>query len=403
MQQHYRVRKKRRPIRVYKQADPDQSTQVYRDSADLDQMSITQQIREHPEIMREKFESAGASKYKAVFHSIYDSVFVTDLLGNIIDANARAEHEFQRSVDELCRMSIIHLVAGADMNLIDTLVENVGQKKYTVLEGHCVRADGSKFIAELTVTRLRTREKGALCFFIRDMTEHKEREKELESATEQLLETERENARLEALSSLYQELNNPLQVLMCMADLEENDEYRNQLGSIAEVLNRLREEADSEQETALMSGSETGAESARPVEEKFVADRVLLVDDEARLLDMFTRIIGSLFPDLTIDTARNGKEAVDQFAMHHHGLIIMDMSMPVMSGDEAYAQIEELSSARKWQMPHLIFCTGFDVTPELKAILGDGSRHLCLRKPLTMTDLVDAVREQRERQQGVAG
>ncbi len=138
-------------------------------------------------------------------------------------------------------------------------------------------------------------------------------------------------------------------------------------------------------------------------EEESMSDRILLVDDEEQLLDMFTRIISSRFPDLLIDTAGNGEEAVDQFARYHQGIIIMDMSMPGMSGEEAYLQIEELCNAKRWELPYFVFCTGYDVIRELKAILGDGSRHLCLRKPMTMRDLVDAVRKQRQRQQRSEG
>ncbi|MFW5871108.1 MAG: response regulator [Verrucomicrobiota bacterium] len=133
-------------------------------------------------------------------------------------------------------------------------------------------------------------------------------------------------------------------------------------------------------------------------EEKTVLNRILLVDDEEQLLDMFKRIISSHFPELLIDTARNGEEAVDQVARHHHGLIVMDMSMPGISGEEAYFRIKKLSSERKWDMPCFVFCTGYDVKRGLKPILNEGSGNVCLRKPMTLTDLVDAIRTQRERQ-----
>lgn len=130
--------------------------------------------------------------------------------------------------------------------------------------------------------------------------------------------------------------------------------------------------------------------------EATLLNRILLVDDEEQLLDMFKRIISSHFPELLIDTARTGEEAVDQFAMRNYGLIVMDMSMPGISGEEAYFRIAKLSSERKWDRPCFVFCTGYNMKRGLKQILHEGSGNVCLRKPISINDLVNAIRTQRE-------
>lgn len=45
--------------------------------------------------------------------------------------------------------------------------------------------------------------------------------------------------RLDTISTLFYELNNPLQILICMAD--KNKEYKKQLDRIVSVLYQLRE------------------------------------------------------------------------------------------------------------------------------------------------------------------
>ena len=70
----------------------------------------------------------------------------------------------------------------------------------------------------------------------------------------------------------------------------------------------------------------------------------------------------------------------------------MDISMPIMSGEDAYDAIIEICAKQNWKTPRFIFCTGFVVSDRLKEIVGDGSEHSCLSKPLTINALLEAVR-----------
>jgi len=68
-----------------------------------------------------------------------------------------------------------------------------------------------------------------------------------------------------------------------------------------------------------------------------VAKKVLIVDDSALVRKQLTEIISIL--DFEIDTARNGKDAVEKATQTQYDVITMDINMPVMDGIEAVKQI----------------------------------------------------------------
>lgn len=69
----------------------------------------------------------------------------------------------------------------------------------------------------------------------------------------------------------------------------------------------------------------------------FVSKRVLIVDDSALVRKQLSDIIAPL--DFDIETAKNGKEAVDKATSTQFDVITMDINMPVMDGLEAVKQI----------------------------------------------------------------
>jgi len=68
-----------------------------------------------------------------------------------------------------------------------------------------------------------------------------------------------------------------------------------------------------------------------------VAKKVLIVDDSALVRKQLTEMIATL--DFDIETAKNGKEAVDKATATQYDVITMDINMPVMDGIEAVKQI----------------------------------------------------------------
>jgi CheY-like chemotaxis protein len=202
---------------------------------------------------------------------------------------------------------------------------------------------------------------------------------------------EKTRARIDAISALLYELNNPLQILLTLAEMDQNKEYSRQVARIVHVLDRMKKDASLD----MVVGKNGGMRYREPeIAEVKAADkaRILIADDEAMVRKVFSGAIARAMPGIAIDEAENGRQAVDLFEQYHHGVIVIDVVMPGMTGEESFRAIRAGCEAKCWQMPPFIFCTGFKVTPSLKALVGDSGVHLCLTKPLSVADLIGAVK-----------
>ena len=70
-----------------------------------------------------------------------------------------------------------------------------------------------------------------------------------------------------------------------------------------------------------------------------MAKKVLIVDDSALVRKQLSEMIETL--DFEIETAKNGKDAVDKATATQYDVITMDINMPIMDGIEAVKQIME--------------------------------------------------------------
>jgi PAS domain S-box-containing protein len=347
----------------------------------------------HTAERRARRDESGKTAYHELLNTIYDSVVLTNFSGTIIEANARAEHSLQLSKDELCELSITDVIKGMTAQLLEKLLETVTTDSYTLIETSCRRADDTWYSADVIVNKFRGLEDKVLCFFIRDTTARKEAEAELALATDQVVEAEKTQSRIETISTLFYEFNNPLQILMTMAETQGNTEYSKQVERIIDVLNRLQEK-----EVGKKVVDEDGtvrydvfADDPVKSEEKCDPGKILIVDDEAMVRQSFVTALGTAFTEMTIDTAENGQEAVNMFRENRYGIIVMDIFMPVMDGEEAFENIKKVCEARGWKMPPVVFCSGFVVSGTVERLVGDSSYHTCLKKPFRIETLIDAV------------
>jgi two-component system, cell cycle sensor histidine kinase and response regulator CckA len=90
-----------------------------------------------------------------------------------------------------------------------------------------------------------------------------------------------------------------------------------------------------------------------PSPERAAAKRVLVVDDEDLVRDVLARMIEDL--GYAADTAADGPSALAMLDQHEFDAVLVDLSMPRMSGAEVVAAVRKL----KPRLP-VILCSGFD-------------------------------------------
>ncbi len=133
-----------------------------------------------------------------------------------------------------------------------------------------------------------------------------------------------------------------------------------------------------EQQTALAS-----RESVHPQPLK----AVLVVDDDKQLASALQWILAD--ENYLVDVAYDGEEALLKVKVHEYDVIVCDLLMPRLRGDEFYFQATELRPALA---ERFIFITGFAADSENKQFLSEqGQRHLI--KPFPINDLIVAVKE----------
>ncbi len=113
---------------------------------------------------------------------------------------------------------------------------------------------------------------------------------------------------------------------------------------------------------------------------------VLLVDDEALIRDLGTRILGRNGFDVV--TAQNGREAVELFAADpdRYQCVILDLTMPEMDGRAAYEEMQRI----RHDVP-VVLCSGYDQKEVTERFSGLGVKAF-LAKPYNATQLVSSVR-----------
>ncbi|WP_323762141.1 PAS domain S-box protein [Maricaulis sp.] len=137
------------------------------------------------------------------------------------------------------------------------------------------------------------------------------------------------------------------------------------------------------------SATEAPTLSSQSVTGEDAGKRILVVDDVPANLMVVTALLQHNHYDVI--TAVNGREALDLLGTHVFDAVLMDIQMPVMSGDEAIRRIRA-SDAAYSRIP--IFALTADATRS--------TRELCTRigatgyftKPLNLPDVLEALRRE---------
>jgi len=126
--------------------------------------------------------------------------------------------------------------------------------------------------------------------------------------------------------------------------------------------------------------------------------RVLIVDDDASVVDIIERAMRLEDPDLLVETASDGFEACVKAGDFKPDLIMLDVVLPGMDGPRVCAAVRsmpELSHTR------ILAMTGYPDDERVAAILQAGAER-CLPKPLRVEELQALVRETIQSADGTA-
>jgi len=113
--------------------------------------------------------------------------------------------------------------------------------------------------------------------------------------------------------------------------------------------------------------------------------KALIVDDEESLREIIAEVLSLL--DIECYMAENGNQAVDiaKTNADNIGLVLIDLNMPVLSGEETYLEIKPFLN----NCP-VIFMSGY-TDSELQESLKENTHFI--KKPFTIIQLHKKIRE----------
>lgn len=120
--------------------------------------------------------------------------------------------------------------------------------------------------------------------------------------------------------------------------------------------------------------------------------RMLIVDDDNAVRRTFQTVLDIQLPNCRIDVAVNGAEAVEFFRSVHHAVLLLDIYLPVMNGLEVFRQIKQVCESQNWEMPSVVFCSGFYPPEAVADIVAENPAHGLLQKPVRNEILVETLK-----------
>ncbi|TRO53940.1 response regulator [Candidatus Bathyarchaeota archaeon] len=162
---------------------------------------------------------------------------------------------------------------------------------------------------------------------------------------------------------------------LILAKLKEQD---SRLQSLAGQVNDLKGMLDSG--AAKASASEDKGEAPS---EASKLKSILVVDDDPNLVNTFKLILENV--GFNVDTANNGINALFKASKLHYDLVILDMNLPDMLGDELARRIRQ----RKPDMK-VIMVTGY--SSYMEELEKEEEIRKVLMKPVPPEDLVEMAR-----------
>jgi len=113
---------------------------------------------------------------------------------------------------------------------------------------------------------------------------------------------------------------------------------------------------------------------------------VLVVDDDQQLASALRWILAD--ENFLVDVAFDGEQAMMKVKAHEYDVVICDLKMPKLRGDEFYLKAKEI---RPTLEDRFIFITGFAADPNI-ALFFNKHEVKYLVKPFSISVLIDCVK-----------
>ncbi len=117
---------------------------------------------------------------------------------------------------------------------------------------------------------------------------------------------------------------------------------------------------------------------------------ILIVDDDAGILDMHSQMVRAKYPQHQILTASNGKEALDRIKSSRPDLVLLDLMMPEMDGFTVLEEMQKLENAH--QVP-VIVISAKTLTEEEMARLNRSVAVILRKGMFTSAETLDHIKD----------
>lgn len=112
--------------------------------------------------------------------------------------------------------------------------------------------------------------------------------------------------------------------------------------------------------------------------------RVLIVDDEQSIRELLERFFGLSF---TVSSAENGLKAIEELEKNPYDLMLLDIMMPGIDGQEVLKRIKG-----KYPNMKVVIMTGYSLKDKITQCLQEGAA-TCIYKPFTLDEIEKVVQD----------
>ncbi|MDX1904972.1 MAG: response regulator [Thermonemataceae bacterium] len=116
---------------------------------------------------------------------------------------------------------------------------------------------------------------------------------------------------------------------------------------------------------------------------------ILIAEDSSVIQSMAKKVLETL--GYKVLTAKNGEKVLETLSKEHIDLILMDLNMPVMNGEDCVAAIRKEADEQKAQTP-IIAITGNAANYSLEEFKAKGFDNY-LPKPINFDLLIEVVKK----------